>query len=206
MSIESAATQAAPMDNSTMDELMSNLIDSIDEGEAQELKVVGAEDQDGFHIENRGQAEYFTKMYNQAKSEVEATQKTADDAIAQYTKKVRAWQEGIEKSSRDHMMFFGQMLREWAEKETTESGKKSVKLIEGTLSFRNPSPKFTKDDDALRTYFGLIHPEFLEKMPDKVKWAEIKKAGKIEDGVFKVDGQPVPGVEVETPDVAFSIK
>lgn len=193
----------ATTEEKTETSYMDDLLAAIDEEETAEF---GTLTDPKYAIQTRDDAEYRTKQYNKLMSEINDIENTAKNAIDRHTEKVNRWKDSQLKSKLATVGYIKGLLEDYATTQLKDSKKKSIKLIEGTLAFRNPPPVFTRDDDAIRSYMMFANPDYLEDVPAKVKWAEIKKAGKIVNGKFLVDDNEVPGVEVEELNPVFSVK
>ena len=144
-------------------------------------------------------------MKQQAEDYVKEAQKTANQFLAKNCTKKEECLSIVE-----------QHLCDFAKQESKRTGKRSVKLVNGTLSFVKQQPKYERDEEAILTYIGTIadtdNPllNFLKPQPAKLDWAGLKKAGTVEeiDGVKRlvVDKVTVPSVVVVDQENAFKIK
>lgn len=145
------------------------------------------------------------EMKQQAEDYVKEAQRTADRFLSKNCTRKEEYLSAIE-----------QRLRNFTEAELTRTGKKSLKLINGTMSFVKQQPKYERDEEAILTYINATADDnnplaqFLKPQPAKLDWAGLKKAGTIKeiDGVKRlvVDEVMVPTVTIVDQDKAFKIK
>lgn len=147
----------------------------------------------------------ITQMHQQAEDYVKEAQRMAE----QYLQKNCVYKETL-------LASVEQRLRTFTEAETARTGKKSIKLVNGTMSLSKQQPKYERDEEAILTYIDTIadsdNPlvQFLKPQPAKLDWAGIKKAGIVKeiDGVKRlvIGSVTVPSVTVIDQDKAFKIK
>lgn len=189
-----------PVDGTTMDFLLNDLDDSVAAAEKEAVGLSGEVDADeGFKIETRDQAEYYTRCLAQAQRENKAVEDAAKKRIAEYTERVNAWKEGKLKENANNIERWTGLLRPWAEEELKGSKKKSVKLIEGTLSFRK-NDKYEYDDEKLVEYLRANgHNDLLVEQMPKVDKTVLKK-------VFDFTKDKIPGVTYTVLPDTFTVK
>lgn len=147
----------------------------------------------------------ISEMELQAADYVKEAQKTADQFLLKNCAKKKEWLNTLE-----------QTLQDYAKVQVEMTGKKSVKLINGTLSFAKQQPKYERNEEAILTYIDTIadydNPlrNFLKPQPAKLDWAGLKKAGTVKeiDGVKRlvVGKVTVPSVKVIDQDDVFKVK
>lgn len=180
------------------DDLMDEYAEELGISESNEPHTIGS----------FNEAEYYLKRYHKAQKENEAYNEAANKAIKDYIDKVNKWLESVSAPNNNDMEYCKGLLQEYAMRQSQKSGKRTIKLIEGTMSFRKRQPKFEYDDDKLREYLIANNGNaFLKPQPPKIDHAMLKKSGKIgADDVFTIDGHEVPGVSVTRQDDSFDIK
>lgn len=147
----------------------------------------------------------ISEMELQAADYVKEAQKTADQFLLKNCAKKKEWLNTLE-----------QTLQDYAKVQVDMTGKKSVKLVNGTLSFVKQQPKYERNEEAILTYIDTIadydNPlrNFLKPQPAKLDWAGLKKAGTVKeiDGVKRlvVGKVTVPSVKVIDQDDVFKVK
>ena len=192
-----------PIDGTTMDFLMNDLDDSVAAAEKEALGLNGeveAEEDDGYKIETRDQAEYYTRRLVQAQRENAAVELAAKTRINEYRERVNAWKESKLKENAGDIERWTGLLRTWAEKELEGSKrKKSVKLIEGTLSFHKKDD-YQFDDEKIIAYLQSQNREDLIRYAaPEVNKTALKKAYDLTTNKF-------PGVTYTVLPDTFSVK
>lgn len=147
----------------------------------------------------------IAEMKQQAEDYVKEAQRMADRFLLKHCARKEGYLSVVE-----------QRLRNFTEEELARTGKKSLKLINGTMSFVKQQPKYERDEEAILTYINTIadndNPlvQFLKPQPAKLDWAGLKKAGTVKeiDGVKRlvVDKVTVPTVTIVDQDKTFKIK
>lgn len=190
----------------TQDELMEDLLSEIDEQETKELYLDQVQDRG---ITNDDQADFFIRRYKALVDTCCNINDAADRKISDYETKVEAWRESQLKNYQYTLEYIRGMLEAYTRTRLEGSKKKSVKLIEGSIGFIKQQPVYEHDDDQLREYLKTISngDKYLQQVPPKVKWGELKKKGSLDDdGVFRVNGTAVPGVKVTQRPDKFGVK
>ena len=189
-----------PVDTTTMDFLMNDLDDSVAAAEKEAIGLSGeVEADEGFKIETRDQAEYYTRCLTQAQRENKAVEEAAKKRIEEYIERVNAWKEGKLKENANNIERWTGLLRPWAEQELKGSKKKSVKLIEGTLSFRK-NDDYQYDDEALIAYLKAKgRNDLIVEQAPKVDKKALKKA-------FDFTKDKIPGVTYTVLPDTFTVK
>ena len=191
----------APVDRTTMDFLMNDLDDSVNAAEAEAVGLSGEVDvsEDGFKIETRDQAEYYTRCLTEAQRENAAVELAAKKRIEEYVERVNAWKESKLKENANNIERWTGLLRPWAEEELKGSKKKSVKLIEGTLSFRK-NDDYQYDDEKLIAYLKAKgRNDLIVEQAPKVDKKALKKA-------FDFTKDKIPGVTYTVLPDTFTVK
>ena len=147
----------------------------------------------------------IAEMEQQAEDYVKEAQKTANQFLLKNCAKKKEWLNTLE-----------QTLRDYTEEQIKTTGKKSVKMVNGTMSFVKQQPKYERNEEAILTYIDSIADSdnpllnFVKPQPAKLDWAGLKKAGTVKeiDGVKRlvVDKVTVPSVKVIDQDDAFKVK
>lgn len=188
----------------TDESLMCDLLEDI---EAQDNELISGNSLDNPEEMTREEAEYFTKKYIEAANEIEKAKEAAKQYMEQQQEKVNNWLEKVSKSNEFYLSVYGEALKVYAEKEMDKTGKKSIKLIEGTLSFRKAQDKYEYNEEELRASLNNNHIEdFFEAVEPKIKKAELKKAGTVINNKLYINDTLIEGVTITPQDKTFTIK
>ena len=147
----------------------------------------------------------IAEMEQQAEDYVKEAQKTANQFLLKNCAKKKEWLNTLE-----------QTLRDYTEEQIKTTGKKSVKMVNGTMSFVKQQPKYERNEEAILTYIDSIADSdnpllnFVKPQPAKLDWAGLKKVGTVKEieGVKRlvIDKVIVPSVKIIDQDDAFKVK
>lgn len=156
---------------------------------------------------DKNQAEYYLKMYKKLATQRDEYKNIRDNKVKAYTENADKWLKQRITPLEHSMEFFSNALQDYASA-NMKNNRKSIKMFEGTIGFMKQPPEFIREDDKIRSFLKEIDggDKFLEQLPEKVAWGELKKVGEIEDNIFKLNGQMVNGVTVQMRPDKFSIK
>ena len=185
--------QEGPMD---YDELLKDLLSDLDQQEADSVKA----DLEKSTITDE-LAEYYTRRYNEcvgAKNTIEEVAKRRKEIAIQ---RIDNWVERQVKPLDYTMNYLAGALELYA-REHMKGKSKSVAMENGTLSFRKSAPSYECNDEEVRGYLRDKHLDlYLQQLDPKIKYSELKKAGKIIDGHLYLDDEMIAGISVtENPD------
>ena len=185
----------------------SLICDLLEDIEAQDNELISGNSLDNPEEMTREEAEYFTKKYIEAANEIEKAKEAAKQYMEQQQEKVNNWLEKVSKSNEFYLSVYGEALKVYAEKEMDKTGKKSIKLIEGTLSFRKAQDKYEYNEEELRASLNNNHIEdFFEAVEPKIKKAELKKAGTVINNKLYINDTLIEGVTITPQEKTFTIK
>ena len=98
------------------------------------------------------------------------------------------------------------MLEPYVLKQLEESGKKSVKFIEGTAGFRKQDELIEHDDELLEKEVKGIKDNEYFKTTVKFNWSAVKKDLTFKDGKAYLNDKELSSVNYEEHDDAFYVK
>lgn len=99
-----------------------------------------------------------------------------------------------------------QMLEPYIQSSLEQTGKKSVKFIEGTAGYRKQEKLIDHDDVELEKEVKGIDDEKYFKTVTKFSWSNLKKDLEFVDGKVLLNGKELINVRYEDRDDAFYIK
>lgn len=185
----------------------SLICDLIEDIEAQDNELISGNSLDNPEQMTREEAEYFTKKYIKAANEIKEAEEAAKQYMEQQQEKVNNWLEKIKKNNQFLLDIYGGALEMYTKAQLEETGKKSIKLIEGTLSFRKSRDKYEYDEDALRKSLIDNHIDtFFEEVEPKIKKAELKKAATVKNNKLYINDTLIDGVTITPQEDVFSVK
>lgn len=99
-----------------------------------------------------------------------------------------------------------QMLEPYIQSSLEQSGKKSVKFIEGTAGYRKQEKLIDHDDELLEKEVKGIDDEKYFKTVTKFSWSNLKKDLEFVDGKVLLNGKELTNVRYEDRDDVFYVK
>lgn len=185
----------------------SLICDLIEDIEAQDNELISGNSLDNPEQMTREEAEYFTKKYIEAANEIKEAEEVAKQYMEQQQEKVNNWLEKIKKNNQFLLNIYGGALEMYTKAQLEETGKKSIKLIQGTLSFRKSRDKYEYDEDVLRKSLTDNHIDtFFEEVEPKIKKAELKKAATVKNNKLYINDTLIDGVTITQQEDVFSVK
>lgn len=185
----------------------SLICDLIEDIEAQDNELISGNSLDNPEQMTREEAEYFTKKYIEAANEIKEAEEVAKQYMEQQQEKVNNWLEKIKKNNQFLLDIYGGALEMYTKAQLEETGKKSIKLIQGTLSFRKSQDKYEYDEDVLRKSLTDNHIDtFFEEVEPKIKKAELKKAAIVKNNKLYINDTLIDGVTITPQEDVFSVK
>jgi hypothetical protein len=184
---------------------LEELHNYMDKEEVKELNINITED-DSFQIVNKEQAGFFIRKIQEARQEAEEINENANKEIERISNKVNAWREQELSKCASTEAYILNLLKNFAEKELSDTDKRSIKLPFGTLAFKKQQDKFDYDDAALLQCLENNKLEdYIQRKPS-VKKAELKKTGTVKDGKLYIDGVLIEGIVITPQDDKFEVK
>lgn len=185
----------------------SLICDLIEDIEAQDNELISGNSLDNPEQMTREEAEYFTKKYIEAANEIKEAEEAAKQYMEQQQEKVNNWLEKIKKNNQFLLDIYGGALEMYTKAQLEETGKKSIKLIQGTLSFRKSRDKYEYDENVLRKSLTDNHIDtFFEEVEPKIKKAELKKAAIVKNNKLYINDTLIDGVTITPQEDVFSVK
>lgn len=185
----------------------SLICDLIEDIEAQDNELISGNSLDNPEQMTREEAEYFTKKYIEAANEIKEAEEAAKQYMEQQQEKVNNWLEKIKKNNQFLLDIYGGALEMYTKAQLEETGKKSIKLIEGTLSFRKSRDKYEYDEEVLRKSLTDNHIDtFFEEVEPKIKKVELKKAAIVKNNKLYINDTLIDGVTITPQEDVFSVK
>jgi phage host-nuclease inhibitor protein Gam len=157
----------------------------------------GAPQTDGFTIDSREKAEWALNKIAQKDARIAESERIAEQLIA----RIRARVADITRSDRESRERLVQMLHPWGAVEIAiaKAGKaRSVKLIGGTIGFRQSPARLEVTDEAAAIAALPAECVRVKKEVDKTAVKElIEKSGEVPPGVALVPGEVTFYVKAE---------
>ena len=191
------------------DEFVDFLENYLMEEEAKELEITitGDEAQDAPMIDSRDKANYFLKLMNNIKEDIDSINSICDAEIEKTTKRVNEYREMQLTSLVKQYEYYKKILKNFTEYELSNSKKKSVPLSYGTLSIKKQQDKWEYDEEKLLNWFKEHNPELInKKVTESVDKKQLKSLSSKSGEVAMLNGVPVEGVTIIPQPDKFDVK
>lgn len=177
--------------------------------------VDNEEQSSGWTIRDIMTAENAIKSYKSLEFQVAQAKEIAEQYVKQAEQTAKKYLAVINGPKERQMAYLENNLRLFANDQRKGTRKKSIKLVNGTLSFTSQQPKFERDEEVILGFISGLEQDnplrqFLKPQPDKLNWKDLKSNStvKIVDDESKmfVFGQEIPSVKIVEVDESFKIK
>ena len=186
-------------------ELLEDLLDAIDEMDAQEAGII-TNNAEAYVIDTPQQANYAIRKVKEIRKQMDDIHAMAKQELASHEAKVKEWEAKQVLSLEYSEQYFASRLEGYAHTHIDANGKKkSLSLIDGSIGFRKVQDSYDYDDKALIDGLKGTHDELIEMKP-AVKKAELKKAATVKEGKLYLGDMLVPGVTVTAQPDKFEVK
>ena len=167
-----------------------------------DFQAAEVEDKETFKVDSLEKANWCMKQI-QAKER----QKEELKQLVEYEKqKLEIYLAQESKGPEESIEFFKAKMQPYIAEKIAEGKKKSINLPCGTVGFRSSAPKFTFDDEKLKTFVTGYDKNLIETKTS-VKWGELKKQLTFSNNqAVTEDGEVVPGIVVEEKEPIFFVK
>ncbi|MGL5507702.1 MAG: host-nuclease inhibitor Gam family protein [Paraclostridium sp.] len=193
---------------------MKDFLESLEEyknakdAEELQIKLTGDISNDRGVIDSPNKANYFLRILQDVKMDIDKVNQTCDEEIRMATERINEFREDSLRSLKNQVVYYEAMLRDFTIREIEGTKKKSVKLPYGTLQLKSSQPKYIYDDSVAIDFLNENFPSFVvEKTTKSINKADLKKMGAIDpEGNLVVEGKVVPGVSIVHQEDTFTVK
>lgn len=177
--------------------------------------VDNEEQSSGWTIRDIMTAEHAIKSYKSLEFQVAQAKEIAEQYVKQAEQTAKKYLAAVNSPKERQMAYLENNLRLFANDQRKGTRKKSIKLVNGTLSFTSQQPKFERDEEVILDFISGLEQDnplrqFLKPQPDKLNWKDLKSNStvKIVDDESKMFafGQEIPSVKIVEVDESFKIK
>ena len=183
---------------------LEDLLNAIEEQEISDLGIKDGEPE----VLTREQANFYARKYLELKRRTDSNIQVSKDYLDKEKQRVQAWLEATNRPLEQSLAYLGGILRAFAENELKGSTRRSLKMVDATLSFKKQQPEYTYDEDKLREALSAVEngAKYLRDVPQAIEKVELKKVLEInKDGTCKLNGKVLAGVTAIEREDKFSI-
>lgn len=152
------------------------------------------------------EANYTIRRIKELQEQKEHDIAEAERMLKLYKDKVNMFIDSKCKSYDFEIERLQQMLEPYIQSSLEETGKKSVKFIEGTAGYRKQEKLIDHDDIELEKEVKGIDDEKYFKTVTKFSWSNLKKDLEFVDGKVLLNGKELTNVRYEDRDDMFYVK
>ena len=189
------------------DEFLADLQEYLNDKEAIELDINESND---YLVNDKAQADYFIRLSKQCQAEIDQVNEYIEEERRRYLALLDAYLEEQIQVIERRKKFYDDALESYIHRELDNTNKRSMKLPHGTLALKKQQPHYVYEDADIIEWAKEAHPDLVKTTIPEPKVSldkkKLKEQGTIMDGVLYIDGEAVPGVQIEIKDDAFSIK
>ena len=189
------------------DEFLADLQEYINDQEAIELDI---NDSNEYLVNDKQQADYFIRLSKQCQEDIDEVKQYIEEERKRYNALLDNYLIEQVQTIERRKKFYDDALESFIHRELDNTNKRSIKLPHGTLALKKQQPHYTYEDADIIAWAQEAHPELVKTTIPEPKVSldkkKLKEQGIIMDGVLYINGEAVPGIQVEIKDDAFSIK
>ena len=189
------------------DEFLADLQEFLNDKEAIELDI---NESNEYLINDKHQADYFIKLSKQCQEEIDQVNEYIEEERRRYLALLDDYLDEQVRVIENRKKFYDDALEAYVHRELDGTSKRSIKLPHGTLALKKQQPHYTYEEEDLLEWAKVEHPEIVKTTVPEPKVSidkkKLKEMASIMDGILYINGVPVPGVQIEIKDDAFSIK
>ena len=189
------------------DEFLADLQEYLNDKEAIELDINESND---YLVNYKAQADYFIRLSKQCQAEIDQVNEYIEEERRRYLALLDAYLEEQVQVIERRKKFYDDALESYIHRELDNTNKRSMKLPHGTLALKKQQPHYVYEDADIIAWAQETRPDLVKTTIPEPKVSldkkKLKEQGTIMDGVLYIDGEAVPGVQIEIKDDAFSIK
>lgn len=184
---------------STSDLMMSELEEFMLAAEIEELKVklYNDSEDDKLVVKNKVDADFYLKQITKLRQEQDEINDFVDGEIERQMRMYENYRQSKLKPLDAQIAYYEEALRTFVMNEYNESGKKTIKLPNGTLSIRKQQPKYVYEDETILEFLQQHALDNYIKTKYEVNKKDLKKIAQVNnDNQLVLEGKIVPGVTV----------
>jgi hypothetical protein len=173
----------------------------------QEFDITPTERDEHFKIVNDSQAAWAMRKLLGYQNKIEENKTIAQDELS----RIDAWLEHVNSKFDSDIAYFEAILVQYARGEREGKDRKTIETPYGKVKSRLTQPKYTVDEAEFLPWAKVHRPEWVQVV-EKAALTELKKQTQIEETVtlgliaMTPDGEIVPGVQVESAGINYSVE
>ena len=177
--------------------------------EAEELNISDIESEDGILIRNNSDADFYIKLINRFRREMEEINEFVDAELERQVRLYESYREERLRPIENQIKFYEEALRTYTMNELADSNRKSIKLPNGTLAIRKQQPSYNYNEEEVMQFLkeNELEQYITTKTTERLNKKDIKKDFIVNNNNQLVyNNKIVPGASVEFKDDKFEVK
>lgn len=177
--------------------------------EAEELNISDIESEDGILIRNNSDADFYIKLINRFRREMEEINEFVDAELERQVRLYESYREERLRPIENQIKFYEEALRTYTMNELADSNRKSIKLPNGTLAIRKQQPSYNYNEEEVMQFLkeNELEQYITTKTTESLNKKDIKKDFIVNNNNQLVyNNKIVPGASVEFKDDKFEVK
>lgn len=189
------------------DNFLADLQEFLNDQEAIELDI---NENNEYLVNDKHQADYFIKLSKQCDEEMDEIKQYVEEERERLNKLLDDYLNEQVRVVENRKKFYTDALEAYVHRELDGTNKRSIKLPHGTLALKKQQPHYSYSEEDIIEWAKEQHPDLVKTTVPEPKVSidkkKLKEVGTVMDGLLYIDGEEVPGVQVEVKDDAFNIK
>lgn len=191
------------------DIILSELEEFMLAAEMEELQVKLADDieDNTLMIKNKSDADFYIRQINKLRKQKEEINEFVDGEVERQLKMYEEYRQKSLRPLDSQIAFYEEALKTFTLNEFEQTGKKSIKLPNGTIGIKKQQPKYIYNDEEVLSFLQENELNEYIRMKPELNKKDLKKNAMVNsNNELVINGQTVPGVVVVPQDDKFEVK
>lgn len=188
-------------------DFMNELEEFMLAAELEELNIKLEEDDIRLEIKNKSEADFIIKQVNKLRQEKEEINKFVDQEIERQMKLYEEYRQSRLRPLDSQIAYYEESLKTFTLNEYNETGKKTIKLPNGSIGIKKQQPKYVYNDAEVLEFLQQNELNEYIRMKPELNKKDLKKNAIVNsNNELLINNQVVPGVVVIPQEDKFEIK
>ena len=189
------------------DDIRNELEEFMLAAELEELNIKIEEDNIRLEIKNKSEADFIIKQVNKLRQEKEEINKFVDQEIERQMKIYEEYRQSRLRPLDSQIAYYEESLKTFTLNEYNETGKKTIKLPNGSIGIKKQQPKYVYNDAEVLEFLQQNDLNEYIRMKPELNKKDLKKNAVVNsNNELIINNQVVPGVVVIPQEDKFEVK
>ena len=189
------------------DDIRNELEEFMLAAELEELNIKIEEDNIRLEIKNKSEADFIIKQVNKLRQEKEEINKFVDQEIERQMKLYEEYRQSRLRPLDSQIAYYEESLKTFTLNEYNETGKKTIKLPNGSIGIQKQQPKYVYNDAEVLEFLQQNDLNEYIRMKPELNKKDLKKNAVVNsNNELIINNQVVPGVVVIPQEDKFEVK